>query len=243
VKSSIHPAASLSADLFEEVKKNLAKREVLLLLPGGSAIPIIEELLKLLLSLPAADLEKLTVTTIDERYEDDPDHAESNYLALATLPHFTALLKKGMHAHQVLRKGDTLTLATRRFDQLITKAVHSDTYVIGCLGVANDYHIAGILPHKEEYYPIFKRNYVTGYDIDDISMIDNPSRYRITLNFNGMMQVDDLILFAVGPSKWRVLKNLVAIESPTIKDISRNPVFVLHELKKKVRIYTDQEIY
>lgn len=236
----------LVSSVVDRVKEH-SKKGVLLLLPGGSFLDIAGEMFSQI-SDSFEDLSFLTITTVDERYFENLSDAAakegSNLKQLIAVKGAKKLEKKGARFVAAQNKGETLREASKNFDSFLTRAIHSeDLYKLAIIGVGSDYHTLGIMPHKQEYCAYFKKNYATGYNLEDFTKSENPFKERITMNFNGLMKMDDVFLYAVGSSKKTVLRNLVAANSPTNREISQRPVLFLHELKKDVYIFTDQNIY
>lgn len=247
MKFDIHKDTELPDSLASRIISS-RQTKVLLLLPGGSFLKIVDGLFKSMLkeaNSQGVDLDFLTITAIDERYKAGAaKHSDSNFTTLVSSKQVKALKAKGAKFHQILQDGLSLEDTAKEFDHFITNAIHAEeTKIIGVLGVGTDYHLAGILPLKQEYYNSFKSNYVSGYKVEDVSDIENPHSERITLNFNGIMKLEDVSLYATGPNKYAVLRNLVAAHTPTIKEIADRPALFLHELKKDVNIYTDQQLF
>ncbi len=247
MKFTIHTSTEISLSIANKIISHRDKK-VLLLLPGGSFLDLIPEIFATILKSAESnvvELNFLTITVIDERYQEGKaEHQDSNFSQINAVAEAHELRQKGVTFYSVLKEGLSLEDTAREYDQFITNAIHGEgMHKIGVLGVGTDYHLAGIMPLKQEYYNKFKSNYVCGYRISEVSDSDNEHEERVTLNFNGIMKLDDVSLYAIGPNKYTILRNLVAANAPTIKEISDKPVLFLHELKKDVEIYTDQELF
>jgi 6-phosphogluconolactonase/glucosamine-6-phosphate isomerase/deaminase len=207
------------ADLTERLVRELAGgKRVLWLTSGGSnVLPTVQ----VMDNIPLALSKNLTILPADERYDKDPDHAESN---------LAQHLKAGFNAEQatllpVLQTGLSLEQTVDRYRQLAEQALNSSDIVIAQLGIGPDGHIAGIMidsPAAHENTAL-----VVGYP--------DPPLTRMTLTFPGLRRIDTAYVFAFGKPKQRTLKTL---ETEALAP-SEQPAQILKQLPEAY-VYSDQ---
>jgi 6-phosphogluconolactonase/glucosamine-6-phosphate isomerase/deaminase len=192
-------------------------RRVLWLLSGGSNIVASVDIMA---SLPTKLTERLSLLVVDERFG-APGHADSNWQQLIK----SGLKMKQATALPVLRAGQTFEKALSYYRQLVTKALAAADTVIAQLGIGDDGHIAGILPHSPAAAE--QKALVTGYSSQPYQ--------RLTLTFPALMRVQAAYVFAFGDQKRTAIDNLVE-ENLALVD---QPAQILKQLSESY-IYSDQ---
>jgi 6-phosphogluconolactonase/glucosamine-6-phosphate isomerase/deaminase len=195
-------------------------KKVLLFLTGGSSISVgvkIAEILK-----EKADenlLQSLTVTLTDERYG-LINHPDSNW-------------------HQLLEKGFSLpkakiipvlidedkNITVEKFNNNLNEEFTRAEYKIGLFGIGADGHTAGILP---ESLAVSAKDLAFGYETATFS--------RITITFKAIEKLDEIVVWAQGEDKWKVLKEL-----QTDIDIIKQPAQILKKVPL-LTIFSDMKI-
>jgi 6-phosphogluconolactonase/glucosamine-6-phosphate isomerase/deaminase len=206
------------AALTERLARELAGgRRVLWLISGGSNVPASVQVMD---NISPALRQKLSIMPADERYG-EPGHDQSNW---------AQLMKAGFKTGQatllpVLQAGLDFEQTVVRYQQLAEQAFDDNEVVIAQLGIADDGHIAGILPGSpaaEETAVL-----VVGYQSTPF--------LRLTLSFAGLRQVDTAYAFAFGNTKHQALTTLQAEQLP----LNRQPAQILKELPEAY-VYSDQ---
>jgi 6-phosphogluconolactonase/glucosamine-6-phosphate isomerase/deaminase len=181
-------AAALSAPLTEG-------KQVLWLVPGGSAIVLAAAVAKLLQNVP---LTKLTVTLTDERYG-PVGHPDSNWLQLEQAG-FMPL--PGAQLLPVLT-GASRDETVARFSDVLKEQLAAADYALGLFGIGADGHTAGILPHSPA---VISQDFAAGYDAGQFQ--------RITMTPQAIAQLDEAIVSAMGDTKWPVIDELETTDKP-----------------------------
>jgi 6-phosphogluconolactonase/glucosamine-6-phosphate isomerase/deaminase len=183
-----------AADLVQEALSGHSN--VLLLLSGGSATKVYEELATRTFKKPS----DLRIGLIDERYNQDPGHANANSPQIKQ----TGINKWGEY-HAILQ-GQPLQETVSEYESWI-KPLLSDpaVYKVGILGIGPDGHTAGILPDSDSAR--FDLNFgsselVVGYEND------GPYPLRITLTPVALKMLDEAIVIAADPAKLPVIQKL-----------------------------------
>jgi 6-phosphogluconolactonase/glucosamine-6-phosphate isomerase/deaminase len=183
--------------LFKEISSVVKKYDQLTwLISGGSNVNIAASVFK---RLDDVSLGKITIMLTDERYG-KPGHADSNY---------TQLSKAGINFgkvknYPVLSGNLDLQTTTSRYLSLINSILEESNFTIGQLGIGQDGHTAGILPHS----PVAKlgSESVVSYDASDFQ--------RITLSFDAIKRLSSVLVFALGQGKQQAIKDLRGKELP-----------------------------
>lgn len=187
------------------------------LMSGGSNITVQVATLKILQSA-GVNLGKLTIMLNDERFG-EIGHPDSNWYQLEQAGGVVA----GPHYIPVLTLEEpTIESAVERYENLLTE-VMAQHYVFSQLGMGDDGHISGILPHSPAAEA--EDTFVYGYESTPYD--------RITTTFTALKQFDEIALVAYGSSKWPMLQQL---GSET--DMQSLPAQVLTTVSN-VTIYTD----
>ena len=194
-------------------KRLVANEKVLWLIPGGSAIPIAVEVSHAI----SSELKKnLTVSLTDERYG-ALNHADSNWFQLS---------KAGFDFSGVTQKpvliGLDRTDTTRHFDETLSALQDGYDYSLGFFGIGPDGHTAGILPGSAA---LQSKHYAADYDASNFE--------RITMTPTAIAALDEAVAYAVGDTKWPILKQL-----QTELPVDIQPAQLLKNVRK-LTIFTD----
>jgi 6-phosphogluconolactonase/glucosamine-6-phosphate isomerase/deaminase len=211
--NSVGPAADYLARVIGEKLRD--SKQVLWLVPGGSAIAVAAETAKKLGGTP---LENLTVTLTDERYG-DVGHADSNWPQLQAagfdLPGATMV--------PVLR-GEDLASTVQRYAEILKIEMDKADFRIGLFGIGADGHTAGMLPHSPA---VDETGFAHGYDAGNF--------VRITMARPAIARLDEAVVYAKGQEKWPVLEQLgteLPVEdqpAQALKQIARVTIFNDHQ--------------
>lgn len=176
--------------LHRTINTHLANgKSVLWIVAGGSAIPIVSEVSRL---LKGEKLHNLSVTLTDERYG-PVDHPDSNWLQMKK----EGFLLAGAQLLPVLN-GESIEKNTAEFNKLLTKRLRTEgIYTLGLFGMGSDGHTAGILPDS----PVVKSTALA-------SWYDGGQFMRITMTPRAISMLDEAILYAVGRDKWGMIERL-----------------------------------
>lgn len=144
--------------------------------------------------LSSDDLARLTLMLVDERLG-EPGHADSNYYQLAKAGIDFSRVKN----YPVLEGvGTSLEDVAAKYSIVVKQVLEQSDYSIGLLGIGEDGHTAGILPHSPA--TAVNGDLVVGYKGADFS--------RITLSFEALRQLSKVLVFAFGESKRPAILNL-----------------------------------
>ena len=196
--------------LTQHLKRN---ERVLWLIPGGSAISIAVDVSHAL----TEELKKnLTISLTDERYG-ALNHADSNWFQLS---------KAGFDFSGVTQKpvliGLDRTDTTRHFDETLSALQDGYDYSLGFFGIGPDGHTAGILPGSAA---LQSKHYAADYDASNFE--------RITMTPTAIAALDEAVAYAVGDTKWPILKQL-----QTELPVDIQPAQLLKNVRK-LTIFTD----
>lgn len=199
--------------LVSTILDHLQKHEtVLWLIPGGSAITIASEVSK---QLQGHDLSKLYVTLTDERYG-NVGHSDSNWEQLLE----AGLALPGAQLYPVLANTDRST-TTENFTARLRRLLDASDFKIGLFGIGADGHTAGILPQSPA---VASTAYAVDYDANF---------QRITMTFEAIKCLDEVVVYAMGPSKKPVLDTL-----ENSLPLSEQPAQILKQVPK-LTIFND----
>jgi 6-phosphogluconolactonase/glucosamine-6-phosphate isomerase/deaminase len=178
------PAANYLANLINK-HLNDGKR-VVWFVSGGSAIQVATAASKAI-EKPG----RLTISLIDERFG-LPGHQDSNWQQLIG----SGFKINGAKSINIL-KGNKLEDETSQFDSSIAKLLNEASLKIALLGMGEDGHTAGILPHSSA---VNSPNLVESYQ--------GPDYQRITLTPKALKKIDTAIVYAMGKNKHTALEAL-----------------------------------
>lgn len=205
------------AALVERLQQELDQRKkVLWLTSGGSNI---HATVNIIAALSSDQTSRLTLGLVDERYG-NIGHPDSNWQALLD----AGLDTKNATVMPVLLKGHDRQTTARHYELSLQAALEQSDVTIGLLGMGEDGHTAGILPHSEACA-----------DTKSLVVDYTSSPYeRITLSFAGLMRLDVVYVFAFGANKVAQLTQLhtqnLSLEEQPIQIIKRiNEAYVYNE--------------
>ncbi len=199
----------------------------MLLLSGGSAVGIYEELARRLkLNIEPG---QLVVGLVDERYDPNPNHIDTNDTAIRNSGIITRLEQLGAIYSPILH-GKSLEEEAAQYEYQLTQyLIHEQRQLITVLGIGPDSHIAGILPDADSgrFSTRFdSQNLVVGYR--------NDSQYpqRITLTLPVLRLSDETIVLIKDISKLPLLRRLTDNQLQlSTHDIPAN---IIRELKQVI---------
>lgn len=217
----------------ERIKAILATEPLLLLLSGGSAIQMYQEMFGIL-ERSLADWSNLTVSLLDERFVsvDSPDSNASQLKAAGVI--------KLLEQHEatwipyLTGEVDGKTVA-----RAISKKINFLLQTNACLimaGIGPDGHTAGLLPTADEntVNKVFgSSNTVVYYELP--ADTDNPHRQRLTFTPAGIAQADEAIAYVPGKAKKAAIERFLAAE----ESIPSCPSLALQLVGESLQVLTD----
>lgn len=178
--------------LVHEIVENLRVKKVLWLVCGGSNVPYIVETLREIRNVASEpELQNLTVGLTDEKWA-PLDTVGANW---------KQLLKGGLdissvHTAEVFT-GNSVEETVARYTKQIEDALREETYIIAQVGIAQDGHLAGVLPHSSA---VSEKGLVASYTHD--------LHTRVTLSLPALTKVSSIYSFVFGGAKRSVIERL-----------------------------------
>lgn len=222
-KPYVQAASILSALLREQV----ALGPVLLLLSGGSATGVYQELSTSL----DLDLQpgQLVVGLVDERYDLNPEHPDSNALLIKSSGLITRIEQLGgifcpiLHGHPMAEESAQYAYQLTQFAQ------HENRAIIAILGFGTDGHTAGILPDNnvEQFTQHFdSANLAVGYT--------NSGQFpqRITVTLPLLRMAHTAIVLAKDTSKLPIIKRATNRSYP--EPLHLLPATIIQEIENVI---------
>ncbi|MCA9325840.1 6-phosphogluconolactonase [Candidatus Saccharibacteria bacterium] len=204
------------AELHSKLSAALAEHDnVLWLVSGGSNVKPSKHVLD---QTSSEDRQKLTIALVDERFG-SVGHAESNFQKFQA----SDFTPEPATFIPVLHEGWDLATTTTAYNRVLEELIGKAGAVICQLGIGNDCHTAGILPHA----PVINSRQV-------VDSYQGPEFPRITLTFTGLKRLEGAMVFAFGTDKLGALTQL----RDTNTDQSTQPCQILKDLAD-VTIYND----
>lgn len=234
---------TLGALILKKLKNN---KSVLLMLSGGSAIKVTEDLLDLFKNKNINYARFLTISVVDERVVSGENN---NYTSLRKTD-FGQWSKNqkikwvNTKVPQVAKVGAVDELASKFEKQLKEwRHLNSDGVIIALLGVGSDGHTSGILPFKNNSaLNLDNKKWVVGYDLNNYYPKEdklNSHQYRATTTARFLIdEVGCAFVYMVGDSKKKALEKIVSAKG----NILETPARLLRRRNKKTEIFTDQFI-
>lgn len=212
-----NPVEAAAEAVAESILKQLSHgKRVLWLLSGGSGIEIATIAAE---KLQGSDLSNLSVTMTDERYG-PVAHADENWQQILdsgfTLP--DAELYRPLI-------GTDRAKTTSELAKWLDKKLKSTDYIIGIFGIGADGHTAGIKPDSPA---VNSPDLVSSFTGDDFE--------RITITFNMIKKVDEVVVQASGQGKREILANLLNDMRP----LNQQPAQILKTVRD-VTFYSDNK--
>ncbi len=235
MKTATKPYSQAAEIITSTLTGQLAIGPVLMLLSGGSASLIYQELADTLkLQIQPG---QLVVGLVDERYDLDPNHIDSNHKLICASGLITRLEQLGgiycpiLHGHPM---ADEVTQYQFQLTQFIQ---HERRQLITILGIGPDGHTAGILPddNLERFKNRFDNNndLVTGYSND------GPYPERITVTFPLLRLATSTIVLIKDPAKLPLLRRATNRSYP--EPLNVLPATIIQELNEVVIAQPSEE--
>jgi 6-phosphogluconolactonase/glucosamine-6-phosphate isomerase/deaminase len=222
------PETDAAAALSKLLRNNVTV-PILLMLSGGSALGWLSKV-----DVTVLD-ERMTITTLDERFSTDP--AVNNFLQLQQTPFFLSAQDRGVHVVPTsVTEFDTIEAATSRFELALKswKAAYPHGMIFATMGIGADGHVAGILPEKIQLLSS-DDSWVKGYHS---AIATSPYKDRITVTGTFLREcVHEAIVVVVGDTKKSVILELADYQRG-LTQVEKKPMAVLLEMKH-VEVYTD----
>lgn len=236
------PTASVQADaasfLTEKLDLALNDGPVFLLISGGSAIAMYDELLTQLLQRRSS-LDTLTVSMFDERFG-LPQHIDSNEFQLEKMGLLARLQQAGATWVPYLTTTTTTGEATAvEVNEKFATVLAAKPHLIIFAGLGDDGHTAGLLPAADptvSKHLFESQTWVVYYDVPSDS--DNPFRHRITATPQLIAQADEVYVYATGEKKRAALEKVLANTDP----VNQCPAISLNQAKTPCTVLTDISI-
>lgn len=205
---------SLVNMLADKLNSLLAQKKVLWMLTGGRSIPLEVNIMS---KVSKQHSNNLTIVISDERYG-LYDHPDSNWYQLKK----AGFNQKQAIIYEILQTANPdINITTDQYNQQLTKLFQSSNYNLGLLGLGDDGHIAGILPHSPA---IQATSLVTSY-------MSKPFQ-RITTTFSGLTRLQEVYVLAFGQNKRLAVSNLVN----TSLDLQTQPAQIVKSIKNSTLI-------
>ncbi|MEI8249402.1 MAG: 6-phosphogluconolactonase [Candidatus Taylorbacteria bacterium] len=220
-------------DLLAIVLKLKHKNKpVLLLLSGGSALAIVNQV-----NTEIFD-RRVTIGVLDERYSTD-EHI-NNFRLLTQTKTYTIIEQRGCPIiDSRVRSDESQEELAQRIEKDLRAWVrdNKDGAIVVTQGIGPDGHTSGIMPFPEDpkrFQKMFndEKIWIQAYDATGKNAY--PKRVTTTLPF--MRMVNHSILFACGQDKLKALH-----DSLSNKNTASTPACIINEMKD-VRIFTDLPI-
>lgn len=213
---------ALSEILFRNIN-----RPVLLMLSGGSALTILENVELNFLK------ENITVTMLDERCSDNSKI--NNFLQLKKTKFFDQGVIQGLKSISTeVFINDVCVDVEKRWETDLRnwKEKNINGVIISVVGIGGDGHVAGII--AGDYGVDFGGDkWVVSYTLPETV---NEFTKRITTTYSFLRRcVDETIVYAVGKQKQIFIKKL----EENVCDIKTTPVCILKEMKS-VKLFTNK---
>lgn len=186
-------------------------KKVVWFMPGGSAIPIVRDILS---QLTQFDTKNLAVTLTDERYG-NPGHNDENWSAI-----MKDLPTPKDATYLPINNGDSLEQTILSHQKSLRELLDWADHTIGFFGIGTDGHTAGILPKSPA---ASSTDSVCGYESEPYT--------RITITAPVITSLQDGFVYAMGREKHDVLDMLevdidpVAMPSQLLKSIPELLIF------------------
>lgn len=180
------------AHLVTTISHHLAaKHKISWLISGGSSAKIAMETAKRIENGSLENIHNLTVSLMDERYG-PVGHSDSNWQLLNDV----GFKINGANMLPVLM-GKSLNQTAKNYGQFIEKVLKENDYILGLVGIGADGHTLGIEPDSPATQ---SRSLICAYNGDGY--------VRLTLTPQTIKKFDEIVAYAVGDEKRRVLDDL-----------------------------------
>lgn len=230
--NSKNEAAAEAGEHLNSILTENKKRQILLMLSGGSALSILDYVGQSALG------ENVTISVLDERFSQDPEI--NNFAQLQKSDFYTESLDADCSFFGTLpRAGETMESLAKRWEENLKnwRKENPKGIIIATLGMGADGHTAGIFPYADnraEFEKLFLGEaWTAAYNAG------NKHQYadRITATLTFFKMIDFGLAFVCGPEKKEKL-DAVAAKSGRVNEL---PALAWHEIKD-VKIFTDISI-
>jgi 6-phosphogluconolactonase/glucosamine-6-phosphate isomerase/deaminase len=210
-------ATAVAKQLVNALKK---RKPTILLVCGGSNIPVEVEIMSQVKEAAPDALESLLILPMDERYGPS-GHPDSNYLQLKN-----AGFDPGPAMWiDVLGQDLPLQETVDYYSGLVQAAFSAANTIVGVFGLGTDGHTAGVLPGSPALEDTVTT--VVGYD--------SPPFIRLTITPSELIKTSFAYVLAYGDSKFKPLTRLVKNK----ESIEKLPARLLYDVSKTF-VYNDQ---
>lgn len=250
MKLNYFPKPELEFKVTDYVSKTILDimkdNGVNIFLSGGSWVDLYEDIFSRLLEHDL-DFSDLGIYQVDERYDADRFHKDSNQrIILNNVPTLKKLVDKGSKLRFIMND-ESLSKTVQRYSILVKEALDGNDINVSLLGIGEDGHLAGIKPsssvisaddqetHDENIQTNYtnmlrSKKYVCNYDAEDYNN-------RITLNFKALESFNKTIVYVSGNHKKKALEKIYEND----RHLINNPVQILN-LIPNTQIFTDVKI-
>lgn len=213
------PAQAEKEIAAEIVRQLRAKKRLLWLVSGGSAIAIQTNVMKRVTVAVPDLLEQLLVFPVDERFG-PAGHADSNFAQMEK----AGFAPGSAFWFDMLAGNLAFADTVSKYSAAAEAAFGSAHIVIATLGLGTDAHTAGVLPDSPAIE--VSEPTVVGYEWQDYQ--------RMTLSLEYLRRIDQAYLLAYGSSKEEALQRLRQNQEP----LSALPAKILYDIPS-VTVYND----
>jgi len=220
-----------AAQVAEKISTQLNNsKNVYLYLSGGSVISTYNQLAKNLLQ-KKAPFENLTIAQIDERFDINPLHQESNQRIIKDTLLHESLKMKGV-VYKYMLNGNKKEIELNIYNQFLSEVLDQEnSYHIGIFGVGADSHTGGVKPDKDE--DKFNNKFLS----KDLCVTYTAADFvRMSLTLNAIEKIDSAFVYMSGNNKKKALNNIIDTEVETQLNLYPNQIF---RMMKEVKIFTD----
>ena len=209
------------------------KEPILFLSSGGSSLPLLD-------LIDVSQLgQHVTVAALDERFSLNP--SENNFAQIAGSKFYETAKSKGVSFIDTrVRPEETQEELFKRYEASLKEWFFKNPNgkVIATVGIGPDGHASGIMPYPEDpqkFKELFEGdNLVVSYD----AFGKNPFSKRVTTTVNLIRKIDKAICYVVGDGKKNAIQKVLSPNG----SVSETPARVLHEIRGKALLFTDQTI-
>lgn len=221
-----------------------SQEKVLLMLSGGSSVRLYSSIKY---QVSGIRYNNLVLGQIDERFQPGKTFSiqhltynkkQTNSYQIDKTGLWEWCKEKGIPCHLISQEG-TLDSSADEYNRTMEKLFNECTYKIAVLGIGEDGHTAGLLPHYRSLWDIKK--YVAGYE--------NVGKFpkRISITPYGLKQLDQAVVVASGEKKLSVINQITNYESRITNQVNQKnalddfPAKILNEIPR-VDIFSEKPL-